>query len=140
MFKGLVGKDISSLDGDTLLFNESMLFDFNMGYYNARTLEPFSSAEYRKESNDYYHPWSIRESGRFYGLNRLKDTISLKDFMTFPNCHLTELLEGVSTGETERHEMDQAQETRGGQSKLASLDPALKLALKEAGLDISKLA
>lgn len=137
VFKGLVGKDVSGLSEDALVFNEGLLYDLNMGHYTPSTITPFSSALYRSIENEYEHPWSIKSSGYFYGLNKLKDTLSLKDYMTLPNCILEDLLTSVSKGESARFEMDnQAErETR----PVDNLPKEMLEQLKAAGIDLSRL-
>lgn len=137
IFKELVGKDISGLNGDALLFNESMLYDINMGFYKPEGITPFSSSEYRSIEHEYTHPWSLKETGRFFGLHKLKDLIPLKDFVTLPNCVLDDLIAGVTQGETDRLELDRQYEASKPTQQV--VDKEILRQFKEAGLEIPKL-
>lgn len=91
---------------ESLVLNESMMHDFNMGYYEPKKRTPHSSVAYIEAENKFYHPWSIASSGRTYGYGKLKELIPLRDYMEMPNCIVEELLESVVEAEKERYKVD----------------------------------
>lgn len=100
-----------------------------MGYYNRRTINPFSSVGYFEEESKFYHTWSIYEQGRRYGSLKLKEIIPIKDYLELPAFVVEELIEGVSKGMIERdqYEKDNAPKV----DPLESLSPKERELLKK---------
>lgn len=82
--------------------NEEILHDFNMGYVTPEKLEPHSSIAYYPAENEYFHPWSIDHIGFQYGYGKLKEIISLHDYLTLPAHLVNGLVKGIVEGEKKR--------------------------------------
>ena len=135
MFKGinakLLGASMDHLPEEALVFNELMMYDFNMGYYTPNKQTPFSSVGYFKEENEFIHPWSIESSGKQYGYHKLHEIIPLKDFMEMPAFIVDELVEAVTQGKIARDKEDAAEakrreEERNRADKTRDLDDVAK--------------
>ena len=95
-----------------------MLYDFNMGYTSPEKITPHSPIAYHIKENEFYHPWSIEAIGYDYGRAKLKDIISLNDYLTLP-AHLVDgLIRGIVKGEKQR-EADKPKEPPPGTDKLS---------------------
>jgi hypothetical protein len=116
-----------------MVFSESMLHDLNMNYYNTKTKTPFSSVQYFKEEHEYYHPWSLKSSGKMFGFHKLHEVISLKDFMEWPMCVTDELLDGITEGRNERDKLDNPNPPDADGKSSTNKD--LKAIMQQLGLD-----
>lgn len=95
-----------------------MLHDFNMGYYTRRGMTPHSSVAFIEKENEFEHPWSIKRIGHQFGYAKLKELISLKDYLTLPAFLVDDLVSGLNQGEMKRAKEDAPKTTdHGGLSK-----------------------
>lgn len=117
---------------ESLLFNESMLHDLNMGYYDLKTMTPHSSVGYFPAEHKFFHPWSLHSFGKEYGYAKLKEVIPLRDYMTLPNVVVEALIDGIVEGERQRFEDD------GGNTP-PQKDDALEGLTKEQLRELKKL-
>lgn len=116
----LLGQSMDGVPPESMVFNESMMHDFNMGYYEPKKRTPHSSVAYFESENKFYHPWSIASSGKTYGYGKLKDLLPLRDYMEMPAAVVDELLEAVVEAEKERYKLDNPPESdpkKDGMSK-----------------------
>jgi hypothetical protein len=87
-------------------FQEGILHDFNMGYYDRSQLNPHSSVAFIKKENEFVHPWSINAIGKYYGRAKLKDVIPLHDYLNLPAFLVDDLVLAISEGEAQRSKAD----------------------------------
>lgn len=104
----MFGISIDLANPDTSAFQESMLHDFNMGYYNRATMTPHSSVAFIEKENEFQHPWSIENIGRQYGYGKMKELIPLHDYLTLPAFIVEDLILGISKGEAQRAKAEAA--------------------------------
>lgn len=110
----LLGKDISNITPEQLVSYESVLYDLNMGFYTTETQTPFSSVGYFKEENEFYHPLSLKETGKRYGFNKLEQMFPIDTFLKLPACMVDDLIEGLTEGKQARAKVDQRLEKESG--------------------------
>lgn len=128
----LFGLSIKNAREESLDFQESILHDFNMGYYHPSKMTPHSSVAFIEKENEFAHPWSIENIGRNYGYAKLKDIIPLNDYLTLPAFLVDDLVAGLVKGETQRAKADAAAAPPEGQ--VSKEDRELLELAKKAGL------
>lgn len=114
-----------------MAFQESMLHDFNMGYYDRSTMSPHSSVAFIKMENGFVHPWSIKHLGHQYGYGKMKEIIPLRDYLTLPAFLVDDLMGGITEGEALRTKQDTPKQD---DTPLSKEDRALLELAKKAGL------
>lgn len=125
---GLLGKDISNITPEQLQRYERMLYDFNMGYYRADTMNPWSSVAFIKEENEYYHPLSFEETGKRYGFNKLHEVIPMDAYLKLPAYMVDDFISGITKGKEQRFKVDKAQNPEDGGGNIELKDVAGQLA------------
>lgn len=133
-FGKILGKPFGDLPEETKEFNNGLMYEFNMNYSTPQAIAPHSSALFHKEEHAFIHEWSITSSGKFYGLNRLKEVMTLKEFMTMPACVVEELIDGVTEGNKQRFALDEQNTPKEGTDKLTAENRKLIEEAKRAGL------
>lgn len=108
MNKLLLGKDFSKVNPDVNILNHSAMYDLNMNYYTMKSKRPHSPAAWHAKEKRFFHPWSLEESGKMFAYNKLSELITLKDFMTLPNCVVEQVLDGLIVGGKMRADEDAA--------------------------------
>lgn len=101
--------------------NEEILHDFNMGYVVPDELGPHSSIAFYPAENEYFHPWSIEHIGFQYGYGKLKEIITLNDYLTLPAHLVNGLVKGIVDGEKKRF-ADNPPKAEDGLSSLSPED------------------
>lgn len=127
----LLGKSLDDVLPESMVLNERMLYNLNMGYYSLKTRTPHSSVAYFPNEHKFYHPWSLHAQSRTFGYNRIKEIMSLKDFMTMPSCVVDEMIEGIIEGETARFDA----EKDAADDQTSAVAKAQKELIKQLGLD-----
>jgi len=128
---GLLGKDTSEVDPDSMLFNERMMYHFNMGYSTPNGRNPFSSVAYYEAEHKFFHPWSHNSNAKRYGYNKLKEILPLRDYLELPIHIVDEYIDGLVEGETARFEAEKARD-KEADTPLKREQAAL---IKQLGLD-----
>lgn len=130
---GLLGIQLKGSDPDALAFQDSILHDFNMGYYNRSTMSPHSSVAFIKMENGFIHPWSIKNVGHQFGYGKMKELIPLRDYLTLPAFLVEDLLTGITDGESLRSKQDKPKEDPGlSKEDREMLELAKKIGLGKA--------
>lgn len=119
---------------EALYFNELMLVDFNMGYYDQKSKDPFSSVGWFKEENEYFHPWSLAMSLETYGYHKLHEILPLKDYLEMPNVIVEEILESVSRGLSKRERADAERRRAEEDRSPTKVDRQLEAELRKSGI------
>lgn len=78
------------------------MHDINLGYIDPAEMRPHSPIAFHKESNEYYHPWSIESIGEHYGYGKLHEVIPLNDYLTLPANLVDRLIKGILKGKDRR--------------------------------------
>lgn len=92
---------------------EHMLYDFNMQFYTAATKTPFSGIQYFKEESEFYHPWSIKETMKIFGYNKLHEVMPLDVFVGLPMFMLDDAIDGLTKGRDARFKFDKDNKPKG---------------------------
>lgn len=130
----MLGRPIDKDDPDTLAFQESMLHDFNMGYYNAATITPHSSVLYIKEENEFVHPWSIKSVCENYAFGKVKELMSLNEYLSWPAFLVEDMLKGLAKGTEARFVLDNPPKGSTPQTKE---EKTLADLAKKMGIDLN---
>lgn len=107
MLMNLLGVDMSNVHPDQRHLNDRLLHDINMGYETPRAISPHQSIKFHKVESDYLHPWSYRNVGEQFGMNRLDEFIPLRDYLELPMNCVDTILSGVITGKGKRAKMEE---------------------------------
>lgn len=135
--KALLGKSTKQLTPEALLLNEKMMVDLNFERYTPKDKTPYSPIAYTAGENDFYHQWSIEQTGEHYGYHKLKEIMDPRDYLNLPNCVVEEFLNAVSSGLNKRDAAEAAKREQA--AKKAGLSVTEQNELKKAGLDPSVL-
>lgn len=133
-FSKILGKSFEGRREEAKEFDDGLMYDFNMNYCRPDKINPFSSAQYHDEENAFIHELSVSSSGKFYGLNKIKDLMPLKDFMTLPAVVVEELIDGILKGEEIRFELEKQATPPEGDKKLTDANKKLLEEARKAGL------
>ena len=134
----LLGKDISNLSAEKLERYQRMLYDFNMGHYTAATKTPFSSIAVYKSETRFYHPFSIEETFKRYGFNKLEDIIPMETYLKLPACMIDDVIDGITEGKKNRFEADKRAEAelpgdKKQDTEISNLASLLTEVMKQVG-------
>lgn len=102
----LVGRDFSQIQKDSMLLNERLLFDINMGYQDPSKVSPHQSVKFYPQEAGYLHPWSIENIGEQFGVNKLEDFLPIHEYLHLPAHLVDRLISGMMKGRTRRMELD----------------------------------
>ena len=103
----LLGRDMSGMMPETILLNNGLLHDLNMGYEKAERIRPGHSVRYNRVESAYVHPWSYENVGEQYGMNRLSDYIPIRDYMELPQHAVDRIVSGIIKGKDERLKLEE---------------------------------
>jgi len=101
----LLGQSLEGVLPESLVFNELMLYQINMGY-SGQKRSPHASVAYTPGEHKFYHPWSWESSGKTFGFNKIKEVMTLEQYMTWPVAMVDALLDGLVEGESTRYKLD----------------------------------
>lgn len=117
MTTSLLGVILNDVNPEKTELDELLLHDINLGYLDPTKLQPHSSIAFHKESNEFFHPWSIQSIGEQYGYGKLEDVIPLHDYLTLPANLVNGLISGIIKGKERRIKETTPPDSKGGISK-----------------------
>ena len=128
----LLGKPTDHLTPEALMLNEKMMVDLNYERYNPKTKDPFSPIAFDAEENDFYHQWSIKQTGEYFGFHKLAELISAKDYLTLPSAFVDDFISAMGVGLNKRDKVEEEKAKQAAQK--AGADPKQRDELKKAGI------